>query len=127
MKIFTEKWHGIVDYTLGTLLLVSPWLFGFAGLDVVQDVPMVMGVILIAYTLFSNLNFGLVKIFSVEMHKAADCTFGVFLAASPWLYDFSEYIYAPHLIFGLLQIANSGGLNEKVNSQRVEKSSLSLR
>ena len=30
MRIISTRVHGVVDYVGGALLVVSPWLFGFA-------------------------------------------------------------------------------------------------
>ncbi len=37
-------------------------------------------------------------------HLTMDVILGIFLAASPWLFNFDEYVYLPHLIVGILEI-----------------------
>jgi hypothetical protein len=40
----------------------------------------------------------------MQGHLALDLIAGIFLAVSPWLFGFSDYVYLPHLILGLLEI-----------------------
>jgi hypothetical protein len=36
-----------------------------------------------------------------------DLVSGILLAASPWIFGFSDYVYMPHLILGLFEIGAS--------------------
>jgi hypothetical protein len=40
----------------------------------------------------------------MRTHLALDLAGGAILALSPWLFGFSDYIWAPHLILGILEI-----------------------
>jgi hypothetical protein len=44
---------------------------------------------------------------SMPTHLMLDLGGGVLLALSPWLFGFSEYVWQPHLIVGLLEIGTS--------------------
>ena len=39
MRIISTRIHGIIDYLTGLLLIVAPWLFGFANGGAAQWVP----------------------------------------------------------------------------------------
>jgi hypothetical protein len=40
----------------------------------------------------------------MKAHLALDVLSGIVLAASPWLFDFADRVYLPHLILGLIEI-----------------------
>ncbi len=50
---------------------------------------------------------GLVKQLSMRTHLGLDLASGVLLAASPWLFGFSDYVTTPHLVLGILEIGAS--------------------
>ncbi len=37
-------------------------------------------------------------------HLTLDLLSGVLLAASPWLFGFSGFVYVPHLVLGVLEV-----------------------
>jgi hypothetical protein len=40
---------------------------------------------------------------SMRVHLVLDALGGIVLAASPWLFQFHEYVWMPHVVFGLLE------------------------
>lgn len=40
----------------------------------------------------------------MSTHLTLDLLSGLLLAASPWLFGFSEFVYVPHLVLGVLEI-----------------------
>jgi hypothetical protein len=44
---------------------------------------------------------------TMRTHLALDLISGVLLAASPWIFGFSDYVYGPHLVVGLMEIVVS--------------------
>jgi hypothetical protein len=104
MKVITTKTHGVIDYLVGILLMVSPWLFNFNMNGAETWVPFVLGAGAVVYSLFTDYEFGAVKRISMRMHLSFDLFSGIFLAASPWLLGFYEYVYLPHLVIGIAEI-----------------------
>jgi len=104
MKIIHSKIHGVLDYVVGLILITSPWIFSFADGSAAQWVPMILGVAALVYSLITDYELGAAKLISFKMHLMLDKSSGVLLAVSPWLFGFSDPIYAPHLVFGLLEI-----------------------
>ena len=43
----------------------------------------------------------------MNAHLTMDVITGIFLAASPWLFNFDEFVYLPHLIIGIMEIGAS--------------------
>lgn len=113
MKLISTKTHGILDYLVGILLIVAPWLLNFANGSPAQTVPVTLGIIILAMALLTKYELGLFKVISMQTHLALDVLAGLFLALSPWLFGFNEYVYLPHLIVGIFIIV-SGVLTDKV-------------
>jgi hypothetical protein len=104
MKVLSTKAHGILDYLVGVLLIAAPWLLGFARNGAETWVPVVLGVSTIIYSLLTNYELGVSRTISMRTHLTLDFISGVLLAASPWIFGFSDYVYLPHLILGLFEI-----------------------
>jgi hypothetical protein len=87
--------------------MVSPWLFGFAAGGAETWLPVVLGAATIIYSVFTDYELGLVRKIPMPVHLALDLLSGALLAVSPWLFAFSRWVWAPHLIIGLFEIGVS--------------------
>ena len=96
-----------MDYLMGILLIAAPWLFNFARGGAETWVPVILGVSAILYSLLTDYEYSLSRTISMGTHLTLDLISGIFLAASPWIFNFDEYVYLPHLIFGVLEIGAS--------------------
>jgi hypothetical protein len=104
MRFIPTRVHGMVDYAMGALLIVAPWLFGFAAGGAETWVPVILGAGAIGYSLFTDYELGMVRKIPMGTHLALDAGSGVVLAASPWIFGFADLVYLPHVILGLLEI-----------------------
>jgi hypothetical protein len=104
MRFIPTQIHGIMDYLMGALLIAAPWLFGFAAGGAETWVPVILGVGVIIYSIFTNYELGLVKSLSMGTHLGLDIAGGLVLAVSPWLFGFADFVWVPHVVFGLLEI-----------------------
>jgi hypothetical protein len=104
MKIISTKAHGILDYLMGVLLIAAPWLLGFARNGAETWVPVVLGAGMILYSLMTNYEMGLSHTLSMRTHLTMDMVSGIFLALSPWIFGFNDYVYLPHLILGIAEV-----------------------
>lgn len=104
MRFIGTKTHGYLDYIVGALLIAAPWLFGFDKNDAAVYIPVILGASAIVYSLLTDYELGAWPELSMRTHLALDLASGVLLAVSPWLFGFADYVWAPHLIFGLLEI-----------------------
>jgi hypothetical protein len=107
MRFLSTRVHGMMDYLVGVLLIAAPWLFNFDRGGAETWVPVVLGVGVILYSLFTDYELGAVRRLSMPTHLTLDLVGGILLAVSPWLFGFSEYVWEPHLIVGLLEIGTS--------------------
>jgi len=106
-KPLTTKFHGILDYPVGLALLLAPNLLGFAQLGgPAVWLPRIIGLLILAQSIMTAYELGLVKVLPMRMHLMTDHVAGVLLAASPWLFGFydpaNQRIWMPHLIVGLV-------------------------
>lgn len=104
MRFIGTKTHGYIDYLMGALLIAAPWIFGFAQGGAETWVPVVLGAGMILYSLLTDYEMGASRQISMRTHLTLDLIGGALLAASPWLFGFADYIWAPHLVFGILEI-----------------------
>ena len=107
MKIIDTKTHGYMDYIMGLFLLASPSLFSLNLNAIESTVFYVVGVTALIYSLLTNYELGFLKIIPMKGHLALDVFSGLFLAASPWLLDFSHIVFTPHFVLGLIEIGTA--------------------
>jgi hypothetical protein len=67
----------------------------------------VLGAGAILYSLCTIYELGVLHLIPMPTHLTLDLASGVLLAASPWLFGFSEQVWAPHLVLGLFEIGAS--------------------
>lgn len=96
--------HGIIDYLTGALLLIAPYLFGFATGGIEQWLPQLLGAMIIGMSLLTRYELGIARIIPLKVHLGVDVLGGILLAASPWLFSFADIIWWPHLLVGLMEI-----------------------
>jgi hypothetical protein len=104
MRFISTRTHGVLDYLMGALLIVAPYLLGFADGTAAQWVPQILGAGAIVYSLLTNYELGAVRMIPMPVHLMLDIGSGVLLAASPWLFGFADRVFWPHLILGLFEI-----------------------
>jgi hypothetical protein len=102
--------HGIFDYIGGVGLIAAPFVFGFfkvGGIAVI--LPMVLGAVLILYSLLTNYERGIpgLKFIPMPYHLVIDFLASALLAVSPFLFGFytqAPNVWLPHLIAGVTVI-----------------------
>jgi hypothetical protein len=104
MSVISSKTHGVLDYTVSIILIVAPWVLGFARGGAETWVPVALGAISLVYSICTNYEYARFRVIPYRAHLVMDVLSGIVLAASPWLFRFSDYVYLPHLIIGLLEI-----------------------
>lgn len=87
------------------MLLVAPYLFGFATGGVEQWLPQLIGATIIVMSLVTNYELSIAKIIPLNVHLGVDAMSGLLLVASPWLFGFADLIWWPHVLVGMMEIA----------------------
>lgn len=103
----TTRTHGVLDYALGVLLVLAPWLFGFAAGGTETWLPVILGLAIVVYSLVTNYERGVAHVLSMRAHLALDVAGGVLLLFSPWLFGFAELVWIPHVVFGLIEVGTA--------------------
>jgi hypothetical protein len=106
MKFLSTRTHTIIGLVAGLALLVAPWLFGFAdegGAAVM--VPLYVGLFILVSELTTTSTASPLKLVPMRIHLVLDVFTGIFLATSPWLFDFADLeanAWVPHVVVGVL-------------------------
>jgi hypothetical protein len=97
--------HGMLDYPAGLLLIAAPWIFGFSDdSTAATTVPIVIGALVLLQSLITDYELSVADVLPLPAHLAMDVVAGIVLAASPWLFGFSDEganAWIPHLVAGL--------------------------
>ena len=104
MRFIPTRIHGMIDYATGLLLIVAPYLFGFANGGAAQWLPMILGIGIVLMSLMTDYELSLTRLIPMPAHLAVDGIGGLLLLASPWLFGFADQVRWPHVIVGLLEI-----------------------
>lgn len=104
MRFITTRVNGYLDYIVGGFLIVSPWILAFARGDAAMWVPMIIGLAVISYSLFTDYELGVWHIMPMNVHLWLDGIGGGMLAVSPWILSFADYVWGPHVVFGIFAI-----------------------
>jgi len=101
MTPISTRLHGKLDYLLGILLILSPWIFNFSQGKAATWIPMILGAVMILYSFCTHYEAGALKIFYMRTHLVFDIVSGIFLAVSPLVFRFYNNVYTPHLWLGI--------------------------
>ena len=107
MRFIPTKFHAPLDYIVGAVLIAGPWIFQYSDSGAATAISIVLGIGLIAYSLFTNYELGLWKVAPMTVHNLIDIVAGALLAAAPWLFGFADEganFWAPFVVIGVAAI-----------------------
>ena len=107
MRFIPTRLHAPLDYIVGAVLIAAPWIFQFSDDAAATTVSIVLGIGLIAYSLFTNYELGVWKIAPMAVHNLIDVVAGALLAASPWIFGFADEganFWVPFVVIGVAAI-----------------------
>ncbi|MHA6247268.1 SPW repeat protein [Pontibacter sp. CAU 1760] len=107
MRFIPTRFHGMLDYVVGMLFLLAPWIFSFSDMALASWVMVIAGIAVLALTVLTDFEVGIIRKTPMKIHLIGDFGLGALLAASPWMLDFAAEIYSPHLIGGIFAILAS--------------------
>src|SRR3954466_14085493 len=121
----TSRMHAMLDYPLGVVLILSPWIFGFSDVGgAAVTVPIVMGALAIVQSLVTDRGVTAAGVFPPPVHLMTDVAAGIVLAASPFVLGFADEgtnAWLPHAVFG------GGPLGAGLMTQRVRETPRDVR
>jgi len=107
MRFIPTRFHGIVDYIVGIVFIIAPWAFDFSDNSYATWTMVIAGIVVLGQTIFTDFEVGIVKKIPMKSHLMMDFGLGVILALSPWMFNFADEVYVPHVIGGIFSILAS--------------------
>ncbi|PRY12674.1 SPW repeat-containing protein [Pontibacter ummariensis] len=101
MRFIPTRFHGILDYIVGLVFIIAPWIFGFSDVSYATWTMVAAGVIVLLQAVMTDFEVGMVHKIPMQTHLLLDFGLGVILAVSPWMFNFAEWVMLPHLIGGV--------------------------
>jgi hypothetical protein len=99
------KTHNILDYVIGAILVLCPYVFGFSDVTAAKTVFLVLGFGLIGYSLLTNYQYSLFKVIPLGVHMTFDVIAGAVLILAPYVFGYRGMITggqtALHYVLGL--------------------------
>lgn len=107
-RFIPTRVHGWLDYIAAITLIFAPTIFGFTNVGgAAVAIPMILGVLLFLYSLFTRYEVGLVRVIGFPIHLVIDLVAAAFLALSPFIFGFvhhSANVWVPHLVAGIVVV-----------------------
>src|SRR4051812_19094974 len=104
MRIIPTKLHGPVDYLVGVLLILAPWIFSYSDVDGAKWTSIVIGIIVLATAIMTNYELGLMRVIPMHVHLMLDAGVGLVLVVAPWIFWYADEdtnVWLPMVIIGL--------------------------
>jgi len=102
------KTHNIIDYVTGVLLLFVPALFNFELIDAARNLFLLVGLLLIGYSLLTNYYYSVLKLIPLGAHMTLDAALGVIVILAPWVLGYRNLLSGGqelvHYVLGLAVI-----------------------
>jgi hypothetical protein len=81
--------HGVVEYGVGALSIVAPFLFSFDS-DVATAVSILLGPAIIVMGFITEAPTGITRRLPIASHVVLDYALSLFLLVSPFVFSFTE-------------------------------------
>jgi len=81
--------HGVLEYAVGVLFIVAPWLFGFDS-GTAKAVSIVVGIVILVVAASTDSPTGLSRSIPIKSHVILDLVLAIALIAAPFLFGFSD-------------------------------------
>lgn len=106
MGVISSKAHTVIGLIVGVALLFAPSIFGFNDNQAASAVAMWVGIFILLNELITTSPYSPLKLVPMRIHIALDVVTGLFLAASPWIFQFMDGSqnnqWVPHVVVGVM-------------------------
>ena len=103
LRVIPTSVHGTLDYLASGANLAFPALLDLDDAPAAALIPRLDGIAGAGYSLFTDYEFGLLKVLPMPAHLILDGAKGALLASSPWLFGFAKNgprYWLPHVLMG---------------------------
>ena len=114
--MISTKTHGYLDYMMGILLIILPFLLGFPK-GVATIFPIVLGAGTILYSLLTDYELGMATLIDMRTHLGMDMIAGLVLATAPWIFNFADEVLWPFVILGVIEMGAAIMTNKTGNKE----------
>ncbi len=101
MRFIPTRLHGIFDYIIGLVLIITPWLLNFSNVATPAWVMITSGIVVLLLSAFTDFEVGIVRKIPVRVHLFVDLGLGIMLAILPWLFKFNSQLFWAYLAGGV--------------------------
>lgn len=106
MGFISTKAHTVIGLVVGVVLVFAAGIFGFTDNNAASMVALWVGIFIVISELMTTSPFSLIKLIPMRVHIIIDVLTGIFLAVSPWLFNFMDTAqnnqWLPHLLVGIV-------------------------
>ena len=117
----TSRMHAMLDYPLGVVLILAPWIFGFSDVGgAAVALPIIVGAMAILQSLITDWELSIANIVPLPAHLMLDVAAGLVLAVSPFVFGFSDEdanAWVPHVVAGV-GLIGAGLLTQRTRETR---------
>lgn len=100
--------HNIIDYVAAAVLILCPFVFGFADTLAARNIFLVAGVGLAIYSALTKYYYTLARVIPLGVHMTMDAAAGVVLILAPFIWGYRDILtpfqYGVHIVAGLAPI-----------------------
>jgi len=107
MRFLSTKTHALLDYGLGAILFLFPFVVGLNRGGLIVWGPMLLGAGLLLYSLVTNYEYSLMRLLPIKLHLALDAAGGLLLIIFAILSAPTSGQLALLLALGIVEIASS--------------------
>lgn len=104
MRFIPTRVHGMMDYLMAIVVATMPWWSGNNRGGAETWVPVAVGAGMALYSLMTDYELGVARKIPMGVHLALDMGGGALLAASPWLFGFSDLNTTPYVVLGVVEV-----------------------
>jgi hypothetical protein len=119
-KPITRKQHGFTDYSYIPLVAAAPSLVGFTGQKTATQLTRVLSGSILASSLLTRAEWGLLKVLPYKAHLAADTAVGLLSLSAPWLFGFANNTRARNTFLAMGAFGLMAGLLSKPEEMPVD-------
>lgn len=108
MKFIPTYLHGAFDYVCGFGLMLAPHGIYVEASEAERLVPQLVGLFILVQSLMTRYECGVLRVIGMRTHLWNECLAGMFLALSPWIFDFQTgATWMAHLLVGIAIVFGS--------------------